>query len=106
MITYVIKQVEIDLLDIYLINYHIDTLPVLYFTGDLVKKLAVCQSDWTSCTSNYFFLQLRNGWACRVVRTVVPHTKSANTACKTLLKMDRWGPKHVELTYVMSKLNH
>ena len=20
--------------------------------------------------------------------------------------MDRWGPKHVELTYVMNKLNH
>ena len=45
LITYVIKQVEIDLLDIYLINYHIDKLPVLYFTGDLVKKLAVYQSD-------------------------------------------------------------
>ena len=27
------------------------------------------------------FLQLCNGWTCRVVRTVVPHTKSANTAC-------------------------
>ena len=25
---------------------------------------------------------LRNGWTCRVVRTVVPHTKSAHTACK------------------------
>ena len=23
----------------------------------------------------------RNGWTCRVVRTVVPHNKSANTAC-------------------------
>ena len=31
---------------------------------------------------------LRNGWTCRVVR-VLPHTKSANTACKTLLMMDR-----------------
>ena len=39
----------------------------------------------------------RNGWTCRVVR-VLPHTKSANTTCKTLLMMDRWGPKHVELT--------
>ena len=28
-----------------------------------------------------FFLQLCNGWTCLVVRTVVPHTKSANTAC-------------------------
>ena len=32
---------------------------------------------------------LRSGWTCRVVRTVVPHNKSANTACKTLLMMDR-----------------
>ena len=32
---------------------------------------------------------LHNGWTCRVVRTVVPHSKSANTACKTLLMMDR-----------------
>ena len=30
----------------------------------------------------------RNGWTCRVVR-VLPHNKSANTACKTLLMMDR-----------------
>ena len=36
----------------------------------------------------------------------VLHTKSAHTACKTLLKMDRWSPKHVELTNVMNKLNH
>ena len=28
-----------------------------------------------------FFLQLRNGWTCPVVR-VLTHTKSANTACK------------------------
>ena len=40
---------------------------------------------------------LCNGWTCRVVLTVVPHIKSANTACKTLLMMDRWGSKHVEL---------
>ena len=44
------------------------------------------------------------GNTCRVVRTVVTHTKSAHTACnKTILKMDQWGPKHVELTYVMNK---
>ena len=50
------------------------------------------------------FLQLRNGWTCRVIR-VLPHTKSAHTACKqTLLKMDKWGPKHVQLTYVMNKI--
>ena len=29
-----------------------------------------------------------DGWTCRVVR-VLPHTKSANTACKTLLMVDR-----------------
>ena len=35
------------------------------------------------------------------LQAVLPRTKSANTACKkTLLMMDRWGPKHVELTYV------
>ena len=44
-----------------------------------------------------------DGWTWRIVRTVVPHTKSANTACKTLLRMDRCGPKRVELTYVMNK---
>ena len=46
-----------------------------------------------------------SSWTCRVVR-VLPHTKSANTACKTLLMMDRCGPKHVELTHVMNKLTH
>ena len=46
----------------------------------------------------------RNGWTCRVVRTVVPHTKVCEySLCKTLLMMDRWGPKHVELTQVLSK---
>ena len=52
-------------------------------------------------TSSRYFVTA--GWTCRVVR-VLPHTKSAHTACKqTLLKMHRWGPKHVELTYVMHK---
>ena len=33
---------------------------------------------------------MRYGWTCRVVRTVVPHTESAHTACKqTVLKTDR-----------------
>ena len=40
---------------------------------------------------------IRNSQTCRVV-CVLPHTKSANTACKMLLKMGRWGLKHVELT--------
>ena len=44
-----------------------------------------------------FFLQLHYGWMCQVVH-VLPHTKSANTACKTFLMMDWWGLKHVELT--------
>ena len=49
-----------------------------------------------SCRKN-FFLQLRNGWTCRVVR-VLPHTKVCKYSFyKTLLMMDRWGPKHVEL---------
>ena len=54
-------------------------------------------------TTRHVQPSLRNGWTCQVVRTVVPHTKSTNTACKTLLMMDRRGPKHVELTYVMNK---
>ena len=49
------------------------------------------------------FLQLCNGWTCRVVR-VFPHTKSAHTACtKRSWRWTGWGPKHVELTYVMNK---
>ena len=44
-----------------------------------------------------FFLQLCTGWTCRVVR-VLPHTKVCKYSFyKTLLMMDRWGPKHVEL---------
>ena len=38
-----------------------------------------------------------NGCMCRVVRTL-PHTKvSKYSFYKTLLMMDRWGPKHIEL---------
>ena len=33
-------------------------------------------------TTRHVQALLRNGWTCRVVRTVVPHTKSAHTACK------------------------
>ena len=48
----------------------------------------------------------RNGWTCRVVR-VLPHTKVCEYSLyKTVLMMDRWGPKHVELTYVLNKLTH
>ena len=49
---------------------------------------------------------LCNGWTCRLVPQLYHIPKSAYTACKTLLKVDRWGPKHVEVTYVMNKLNH
>ena len=59
-----------------------------------VQPLGICRK---------FFLQLHNGWTCWVV-CILPHTKTANTACKTLLMMDRWGLKHVQLTYVMNKL--
>ena len=45
-----------------------------------------------------FFLQLCNGWTCRVVRVLLPHTKVCKYSLyKPLLMMDRWGPKHVEL---------
>ena len=44
-----------------------------------------------------------NGWTCRVVR-VLPHTKVCEyNLYKTLLMMDRWGLKHVELTQVLNK---
>ena len=51
-------------------------------------------------------IQLCNGWTCRVVR-ILPHTKVCEYSLyKTLLMMDRWGPKHVELTQVLNKLTH
>ena len=36
----------------------------------------------TSCIRRLWYVVICrcNGWTCRVVRTVVPHTKSANTA--------------------------
>ena len=47
----------------------------------------------------------RNAWMCPVVR-VLPHTKVCEYSLyKTLLMMDRWGPKHVELTYVLNEIN-
>ena len=86
------------------------------------RVLAQYVSDLTGPSSGVFIYKLymqiwyvvirvlldtssRNGWTCRVVR-LLPHTKSANTACKTLLMVDRWVPKHVELTHVMNKLTH
>ena len=35
-----------------------------------------------------------------------PHTKFATHSFLTLLRMDHWGPKHVEPPRVMNKLNH
>ena len=60
-------------------------------------------SDLTGPSSGAFVYKLYvHIWY--VVISVLPHTKSARTVGKqTLLKMDRWGPKHVELTYVMNK---
>ena len=47
--------------------------------------------------------KLCNGWTCRVVG-VLPHTKVCKYIFyKTLLMMDRWGPKHVKLTSVLNK---
>ena len=52
-------------------------------------------SSGAFCTS--CIRRLCNGWTCRVVR-VLPHTKVCiYSFYKTLLRMDRWGPKHVEL---------
>ena len=34
------------------------------------------------------------------------HTKFATYSIRTLLKMDYWSPKHVELLNVMNKINH
>ena len=61
-------------------------------------------SDLTGPSSGAFY-KLYLHWYM-VLLCLLPHTKYANTACKTLLKMDRWGPKYVQLTYVMNKLNH
>ena len=62
-------------------------------------KLRHLTPRYIHITINEFILQLCNGWTCRVVRTVVPHTKVCEYSLyKTLLMMDRRGPKHVELT--------
>ena len=42
------------------------------------------------CGTRHVQPLLRNGWTCRVVRTVVPHTKVCEYSLyKTLLMMDR-----------------
>ena len=66
----------------------------------------------TSCTRRLWYVVLlcvlldtssRYGCTCRVVR-VLPNTKVCKYSLyKMLLMRDRWGPKHVELTYVLSK---
>ena len=66
---------------------------------DRVSSCNICavQQD-TQSDFKVFFLQLRNSWTCREVR-VLPHTKVCDYSLyKTLLMMDWWGPKHVELT--------
>jgi hypothetical protein len=52
-----------------------------------------------------FFLQPHNIWPYRIVHKI-PHTIFATHSLKTLLMMDYWGPKHVELLNVTNKLNH
>ena len=55
--------------------------------------LDTLQSCRKKCSSSYKFV------TCRVVRTVLPHTKVCEYSLyKTLLMMDRRGPKHVQLT--------
>ena len=74
---------------------------VIHRNIDVVQQDTQSGIYWASLIQH--FLQLCNGWTCRVVR-VVPHTKVCEYSLyKTLLMMDRWGPKHVELTYVMNK---
>ena len=63
-------------------------------------------SDLTGPSSGAFYKLYLQIWYV-VIRTVVPHTKVCEYSLyKTLLMMGRWGPKHVELTYVMNKLTH
>ena len=53
---------------------------------------------WSYCAYYSTRPAVTNGWKCRVAR-VLPHTKVCEYSLyKTLLMMDRWGPKHVELT--------
>ena len=54
----------------------------------VIRVLLDTSSRYEVVGRNEFFTQFRNSWTCRVVR-VLPHTKSAHTARKTLLKMDR-----------------
>ena len=74
-----------------------------------LHMLARHVSDLTGPSSGAFYKFYLQIWYV-VIRVLLDtssryfvHTKSANTTCKTLLKMGRWGPKHVELTYVMNK---
>ena len=65
------------------------------------KRYATCDPSMETAEPSgdltLFFLQLCTGWTCRVV-LVLPHTKVCKYSFyKTLLMMDRWGPKHVQL---------
>ena len=74
---------------------------ITYFVLQHIPKPAK-----TACTKRSWWWtdEVRNmSKTCRVVR-VLPHTKVCEYSLyKTLLMMDRWGPKHVELTKVMNK---
>ena len=63
--------------------------------SDLYSQTLVCDN---TRTTRHAHPLLCNGRTCRVVRTVVPHTKVCEYSLyKTLQMMDRWGPKHAEL---------
>ena len=82
-----------------------DTQSVLM--GEFYSALMLARhvSDLTGPLSGAFYKLYSQTLVCgntvRTARHVQPLRNgrmNANTACKTLLMMDRWGPKHVELT--------
>ena len=68
----------------YLYAVQQDTQSFLLIEFYSSHMLARHVSDLTGPSSGVFFtsffLQLRNDWTCRAIR-VLPHTKSAHTAC-------------------------
>ena len=55
----------------------------------------------TSCIRRLLYVVIRV-----LLDTSSRYEVVGRTASKTLLMMDRWGPKHVELTQVLNKLTH
>ena len=71
----------------------------------VIRVLLDTSSHYKVVWRTVFFIQPHNIWTYRVVRKIL-HTKFATYSLKTLLRMDYWGPKHVELTSVTNKLTH